>query len=156
MNALGRISQYVDLKKRKLLMNAFFNSQFNYCPLTWMGCSRVSNNHINRLHEKCLRIIYNDKSSSFNELLLKDGPKLSSKYFWRYALSLCKVSLHDHLKFPGYAKTIEKNEYTMVWQRRHHAEGEHDIPKVFTSFCSQLDFVQWVKFSDHRLCAWRS
>ena len=30
------------------------------------------NNKINRLHERCLRIIYSDKNSSFEELLLKD------------------------------------------------------------------------------------
>ena len=27
----------------------------------------------NRFHERCLRTIYNDKQSSFNELLEKDG-----------------------------------------------------------------------------------
>ena len=35
--------------------------------------SRGSNRKINRLHERCLRTIYNDKQSSFNELLEKDG-----------------------------------------------------------------------------------
>ena len=31
------------------------------------------NNKINRLHERCLRIIYNDKRSTFEELLAKDN-----------------------------------------------------------------------------------
>ena len=53
-------------------MNAFFNSQFNYCPVIWMCHSRALNNKINRLHERCLRIIYNDKTSTFKELLEKD------------------------------------------------------------------------------------
>ena len=35
--------------------------------------SRENNRKVNRLHEKCLRTIYNDKQSSFNELLEKDG-----------------------------------------------------------------------------------
>ena len=36
--------------------------------------SRSYNNKINRLHERCLRIIiYNDKKSTFEELLGKDG-----------------------------------------------------------------------------------
>ena len=34
---------------------------------------RTSNNKINRLHERCLRLIYNDKKSSFEDLLQKDG-----------------------------------------------------------------------------------
>ena len=54
-------------------MNAFFKSQFNYCPLVWMCCNRSLNNKINRLHERCLQIVYNDKKSSFNEVLVKDG-----------------------------------------------------------------------------------
>ena len=33
------------------------------------------NNKINRLHEKCLRIVYSDKTSSFEELLEKDGSR---------------------------------------------------------------------------------
>ena len=35
--------------------------------------SRENNRKINRLHERCLRTICNDKQSSFNELLEKDG-----------------------------------------------------------------------------------
>ena len=31
------------------------------------------NNRINRLHEKCFRIVYSDKTSFFEELLDKDG-----------------------------------------------------------------------------------
>ena len=35
--------------------------------------SHSLNNKINRLHERCLRIIYNDKHSNFEELLVKDN-----------------------------------------------------------------------------------
>ena len=63
----------MNLSKRKILMNAFFNSQFSYCPLIWMCHSRIINKKINRLHERCLRIIYGDKQSSFKELLEKDS-----------------------------------------------------------------------------------
>ena len=35
--------------------------------------SRANNSKINRLHERCLRIIYSDKQSSFEALLEKDG-----------------------------------------------------------------------------------
>ena len=54
-------------------MNAFFKCQSNYCPVIWMFHSRTLNNKINRLHERCLRIIYNDKLSNFEELLHKDN-----------------------------------------------------------------------------------
>ena len=72
LNAISRIILYMDFSKRRLLVNAFFSSQFNYCPLIWMCRNRIVNNRINRLHERCLRIIYNDKHISFEELLEKD------------------------------------------------------------------------------------
>ena len=65
---------YMDLSKRRIVINAFFNSQFNYCPLIWMCHSRATNRKINGLHERCLRgIIYNDKQSSFKVFLEKDS-----------------------------------------------------------------------------------
>ena len=73
LNALARITTYMKLTKRRILMNAFFDSQFNYCPLIWMFHSRNLNNKINRLHERCLRVIYNDKTSSFEQLLENDN-----------------------------------------------------------------------------------
>ena len=38
--ALGRVTPYMNLSRRKILMNSFFNSQFNYFPLIWMCHSR--------------------------------------------------------------------------------------------------------------------
>ena len=35
--------------------------------------SRKINTQINKLHERALRLVYNDKSSSFRELLEKDN-----------------------------------------------------------------------------------
>ena len=58
----------MDLNK-KLLLNAFFISQFEYCKLVWMCHNCTKNNKINRLHERCPRLIYNDKKFSFEELL---------------------------------------------------------------------------------------
>ena len=63
----------MSLSKRKILMNAFFDSQFKYCPLIWMCHSRTNKRKIDRLQERCLRTIYNDKQSSFKELLEKDS-----------------------------------------------------------------------------------
>ena len=59
VNVVSRITTYMNLAKRKLLMNLFFTSQFNYCSLVWMFHNRTIDNKINRLHERCLRIVYN-------------------------------------------------------------------------------------------------
>ena len=54
-------------------MRTFIENEFNYCPLTWMFHSRTLNNKINKLHERALRVTYNDETSSFEELLHKDN-----------------------------------------------------------------------------------
>ena len=72
INALARTAPFINTNKRRILMNSFFRSQFNYCPLIWMCHSGTNNREINRLHERCLRIIYNDKQSSSIKLLEKD------------------------------------------------------------------------------------
>ena len=69
---LGRVAKYMDVGKRRKIMNAFINSQFSYCLLVWMFHSRTLNNQINRIHERALSIVYNDKNSSLNQLLLID------------------------------------------------------------------------------------
>ena len=56
----------------QLLMRSSIMSQFRYCRLTWMCHSRNINNQINKLYECALRLVYNDKSSSFWELLERD------------------------------------------------------------------------------------
>ena len=70
VNALSRVMAYISLSRKKKLVNSFFSSQFNYCPL--FGCFIVIMNKINYLHERCLRLLYGEKLSSF-EKLLKQG-----------------------------------------------------------------------------------
>ena len=59
-------------KKLRIIMKAFVSSQFGYCPLIWMFHSRQINHKINKLHERALRIVYNDYFWSFEELLSQD------------------------------------------------------------------------------------
>ena len=73
LKALARIAPFMNIKKKRVLMKAFFMAQFSYCPLTWMFHSRKLNNKINKLHERCLRIVYSDNTSSFEELLETDN-----------------------------------------------------------------------------------
>ena len=58
--ALSRLSSYLHNSEKKLIFNSIIKSQFSYCPLVWMFCSGTSNNMINKLHERSLKIILND------------------------------------------------------------------------------------------------
>ena len=71
LNPLTRIANYINPEQRRIIMKVFITSQFGYCPLVWMFHSRRINNRINRLHERSLRLTYNDYNSSFKDLLSK-------------------------------------------------------------------------------------
>ena len=73
LNALSRQCTILPLNKRKILMSAFFISQFSYCPLVWVFCSRGINNKINSLHDRALQIVYCDFISTFQPRLEKNG-----------------------------------------------------------------------------------
>ena len=73
LSALTRITKYLDFHKMRVLFKAFFESQFKYCSITWMFHSRKTSKRINQLHERALRLIYNNYELTFEELLDKDG-----------------------------------------------------------------------------------
>ena len=61
----------MDLQKKDF-NECFFDLHFNYCPLVWMCHSRTLK-QVNKLHQRCLRLIYTDKTSTFQEVLDKDS-----------------------------------------------------------------------------------
>ena len=73
ISALNRLTRILSTKKRKVIFNAYIQSLFAYGSLVWMFCNRSENNRINRLHKRVLRIIYDDTTSTFQELLDRDG-----------------------------------------------------------------------------------
>ena len=73
LTALACMARIMPLYKKKILMNSFVQSQFSYCPMLWMFCSRNLNDKINRIHKRALRMVYLDFTSSFAELLKRDG-----------------------------------------------------------------------------------
>ena len=72
LSALARVSKFLSFQKRRTLFKSFIESQFKYCPIVWMFHGRQINKKINNLHERALRIVYNDTTTSFQDLLIKD------------------------------------------------------------------------------------
>ena len=58
VTALSRLVKFMLLQKRRILLKTFIESQFSYCPLIWMFCSRKLNRRINHIHERALRLVY--------------------------------------------------------------------------------------------------
>ena len=85
------MSSSMSLEKRRTLMKAFIESQFNYCPLIWMLHSRALNNKINHIREKALRTVYFACNSSFFELLGKHGTfKIHQRNVQKLAIEIYK------------------------------------------------------------------
>jgi len=114
LTAILRLANILSEHKRKVLLKTFFESQFSYCPLLWMFCSRKLNNKINRLHERALRVAYSDYVSSFEELLIKDGTcTIHQRNLKVLALEMYKIA---HEKSPSFMKDlveeIDRNYHT--------------------------------------------
>ena len=93
LHALSRISNYVNDKQLKLTMRVFILSQFSYCPLIWMFYDRQTNNRINRIHKKSLRLAlaYDDYQSNFQSLLEKTTRRQTM-------IKICSCFLQKYIK----------------------------------------------------------
>ena len=69
VTALARLARFLPYHKRRIILKTFIESQFSYCPLVWMFCSKTINKKINHIHERALRLVHNDYTSSFTDLL---------------------------------------------------------------------------------------
>ena len=92
LHALMRVSKYMSEEKLRILMKAFVESQFNYCPLLWMFHSNKINHRINSLHERALRVVYKDDNLTFEQLLEKDDSfTIHERNLQKLALLMYKV-----------------------------------------------------------------
>ena len=93
LHALARISHLMSKEKLRIILKAFIESQFGYCPLVWMFHSRTLNNRINKIHERALRIIYRDPSLTFQELLQKDkSVSIHHRNLQKLAIEMYKIN----------------------------------------------------------------
>ena len=71
LKALQRIRKYLTLEQTKMIANAFIYSQFNYCNIIWMFCSKSENRQIEDIQKRILRCIYKEENGTFNHLIEK-------------------------------------------------------------------------------------
>ena len=66
---------FLNFEEKKTLINSYFYSNFNYCPLAWIFSSAKSLNKVESMQKRALRFLYEDYVSSCEELLQKAGNK---------------------------------------------------------------------------------
>ena len=65
VSAVARISSLLRFEQKKRIVNSFITSHFSYCTLVWMFHRQCLNNCVNHIHERALRIIYQDYKFPF-------------------------------------------------------------------------------------------
>ena len=125
LHGLARVSNYMSTHKLGIIMKAFIESQFQYCPLVWMFHSRTLNNRTNKLHERALRLVYKDDEYTFEQLLDKDNTvKIHHRNLQKLATEMYKIQNNLSPKFmkgifheqiPSYSLRTGK-----IWESRNY------------------------------------
>ena len=71
LSVLQRLGQYLTFEQKEILVNCYFYSNFNYCPLVWTFSYEKHLRKIDNLQKRTLRLLYNDYYSSYEDLLNK-------------------------------------------------------------------------------------
>ena len=69
LNSLKRLARYMGDREKKIIMNSFILCHFKYCPLIWILCGKGSQDKLEKINERALRLAYSDYSSSYKDLL---------------------------------------------------------------------------------------
>ena len=123
LHALARVSKFMSKDKLRTIMKAFIESQFGYCPLIWMFHSRTLNNRINKIHERALRLVYNDSISTFSELLHRDGSfSIHHRNIQKLAIEMYKTKHNISPQLMNNIFIQKENKYNLrneqIWEIR--------------------------------------
>ena len=117
LNALARISGYMNLPKRKIIMKSFTTSQFGCCPLVSVFHSRTLNNETNSIQERALKINSNDRKSSFEELLRKDNTvSIHHRSLQLLATEIVKIKNNAASEILNEIFQNKTSSYSLRWQ----------------------------------------
>ena len=117
--------------KRRMLLKAFIISQFSYCPLVWTFRSKNrkkqknTKNRVNKIHERALRLVYDDSPYlGFDELLIKDkSVSIHQKNIQLLATEIFKVKngvsagLTEDI-FPFFSKLYDLRNNRILFRKR--------------------------------------
>ena len=113
LNILSRMRSFLSAGKKRIIFKSFIESQFKYCPLIGVFCSRKSNNKIYRLNERSLRIVNNDYESTYEGLLSHNNCfSIHDQNIHRLATEIYKVA--NDLSVGDFKNLFDfKDQYTL-------------------------------------------
>ena len=117
LHSMYRLNQYLKPTTRKLAVNSFILSNFNYCPLVWNFSRAIKMTKAEKIQEKALRLITENKDMSYSELLkLNNKCSLKARILKILAIEIFKTLNNMN---PSYMKEIF-NTYTSRKNTRQH------------------------------------
>ena len=125
INALKRLSKFLNLDSRMAIYRTFITSNFGYCGLVWHACSAKHTHKLEKLQLRALRFVYHDYSSTYDELL--ERARRPSLHLGRLRTLATEVYKSVPKLNPPYVQDLYKRKTT-----NHHRRG-HDtlhIPRV--------------------------
>ncbi len=95
INVLTRFKGIFHMREKEQIHNTFILANFNYCPIVWHFCSKTSTRKIEKVQERALRFLHNDKISPYQLLLEKSS--MTTLHIKRIKAIACEVfkSLND-------------------------------------------------------------
>ena len=92
LNVLKRLGKNLCKLSKLTIFHTFILSNFNFCPLTWHFCSKNNTSKIEKIQERALRFVYEDYTSSYDELLTKANlPALHVRRLRTMAIDTFKI-----------------------------------------------------------------
>ena len=95
---LKRMKKILPFETRKCLYLGFIIPHFNYCSETWHFCDKSITAKLEKVDERALRFVFNEKQTSYCELILdKIGlPSLASQRLAKIVCTVFKAINSDH------------------------------------------------------------
>ncbi len=73
LNALHWQSRVLNVLAKKKVFNVFIRANLNYCPLVWINRNKTELARLGKVQERAVRLIFNDKMSTYIDLLQRAG-----------------------------------------------------------------------------------
>ena len=100
--------------KKVFTSGCIFEVTINHCPLLRIFWRKSLNNKINKLHDKCLPVICNNKQSKFAQLLKQDIPvSTHTRNFKFLQLNILKILDISGIKLREFHK-FDRNSQNFV------------------------------------------
>ena len=128
INVMYRFRGIFGFKQREAIHNTFILSNFNYCPVVWHFCTKKSTRKMEKIQERALRFLFNDKFSTYQCLLQKcESTTLHMRRIKTIALEVYK-SLND--LNPSFMKEMFKTKNVDYDLRNSHILTQPEFRKI--------------------------